>query len=245
LDSTALAIATLTWHKFPACDKPYGSECRALWTVGDGYKLVGCDASGIQLRMLAHYIGDPVYTAEVVDGDIHTHHLNAIGEGTRDNAKTFIYAFLLGAGGPKIGSIYGKGGKYGNKLKYEFLNRIPALKTMKYKYEAAAEAGYIIGLDGRRIPVSDPYYTMAALLQGGETVLMRRAMKLWTERSGHIDYSLLGWIHDEWQTEVKEEQAEEFGKIQRQSIIDAGVELNLRCPMDGEFKVGSNWKETH
>jgi len=229
----------------PSCGKPYGAECRDLWSTPRGYKLVGCDASGIQLRVLAHYIGDPAYSAEVVDGDIHTVHLEALGMGNRDNAKTFIYAFLLGAGGGVIGGIYNKSANEGHKLKAQFLDRIPALKDMKNKYEIAAESGYIIGLDKRRIPVEDPYYTMAALLQGGETVIMRRAMKLWHERAKHIDYHLLGWIHDEWQSEVREDQAEEFGQIQRQSIIDAGIQLRLRCPMDGEYKIGKTWKETH
>ena len=29
------------------------------------------------------------------------------------------------------------------------------------------------------------------------------------------------------------------------SIIEAGEHFNLRCPMDGEYKIGGDWSETH
>jgi DNA polymerase I-like protein with 3'-5' exonuclease and polymerase domains len=52
-------------------------------------------------------------------------------------------------------------------------------------------------------------------------------------------------VHDEFQYQVKENQAEEFGKLAVQSIVDAGNQLGLRCPLNGEYKIGNNWKETH
>ena len=93
--------------QIPAVYSPYGKECRALWTVNKGYKLVGVDASGLELRMLAHYMNDKDYTHEVVNGDIHTANQTAAGLESRDKAKTFIYAFIYGAGSKKIGSIIG------------------------------------------------------------------------------------------------------------------------------------------
>ena len=85
----------------PAGYSPYGKECRAVWVVPEGYKLVGMDASGLELRMLAHYMNDKDYTNEILTGDIHTANQLAAGLDTRSQAKTFIYAFLYGGGDAK------------------------------------------------------------------------------------------------------------------------------------------------
>lgn len=74
----------------PSVKAPYGKECRALWTVPAGKKLVGVDVSGLELRMLAHYMNDPAYSKEIVEGDVHTTNQEAAGLSTRDQAKTFI-----------------------------------------------------------------------------------------------------------------------------------------------------------
>lgn len=231
----------------PASDKPYGPQCRDLFTVSDPakYNLLGTDASGIQLRVLAHYMNDKDYTHEVVNGDVHTKNQLAGGMTTRDMAKTFIYAFLLGAGNAKVGEIIEKDAQAGKITKQQFLERTPALKTMKYKYETLAKRGYIEAVDGRWIPVSDPYYTLSVLLQSVEAIVMKKATVLWTERAAHLDWKILTWVHDEWQTQVLIEHTEELAKIQVQAIIDAGEYYNLNCPMDGAFKIGKTWKETH
>lgn len=87
----------------------FGFECRNSWTVSDKEKLVmvGCDASGIQLRALSHYMGDPAYIKQLLEGDIHVVNQLAAGIHDRPTAKTFIYAWLLGAGDEKIGQIVG------------------------------------------------------------------------------------------------------------------------------------------
>ena len=229
----------------PAAGKPYGKDCRSLFTVPKGYRLLGTDASGIQLRVLAHYTGDKSYISEVCDGDIHTANQKAGKFKTRDIAKTFIYAWLLGAGAPKIGEIMGESAQAGGKARKLFLDNTPALKRAKYKYEKLAERGYIIGLDKRWIPISEPYFTLSVLLQSGEVILMKKAAELWTEKARHLDWKMVAWVHDEWQTEVKEEHAEELGQIQVQSIRDAGPLVGCLCPLDGEYKIGYNWSETH
>ena len=229
----------------PASDKPYGQDCRSLFTVPTGYRLLGTDASGIQLRVLAHYTGSEAYIKEVCDGDIHTANQKAGGFKTRDIAKTFIYAWLLGAGAPKIGEIMGENATAGGKARKLFLDNTPTLKRAKYKYEKLAERGYIIGLDKRWIPIAEPYFTLSVLLQSGEVILMKKAAELWTERAGHLDWKMVAWVHDEWQTEVKEEHAEELGQIQVQAIRDAGPLVGCLCPLDGEYKIGYNWSDTH
>ena len=113
--------------QIPAVYSPYGRECRDVWIVPEGYKLVGMDASGLELRMLAHYMNDEGYTNEILTGDIHTANQLASGLETRDQAKTFIYAFLYGAGDAKIGSIVGGTRQDGKRLKDKFLRNTPSL----------------------------------------------------------------------------------------------------------------------
>lgn len=74
----------------PSVKAPFGKECRSLWTVPAGKKLVGVDVSGLELRMLAHFMNDADYAREVVDGDVHTANMEAAGLSNRDQAKTFI-----------------------------------------------------------------------------------------------------------------------------------------------------------
>ena len=102
----------------------YGADMRSLFTVPSGYKLVGADAAQLELRMLAHYMNDGGYTNEILNGDIHTANQVAAGLPTRDQAKTFIYAFLYGAGDAKIGSIVGGSSSDGRVLKDRFLGKI-------------------------------------------------------------------------------------------------------------------------
>jgi len=60
-----------------------------------------------------------------------------------------------------------------------------------------------------------------------------------------IDFKFIGNIHDEFQTEVEWTQAEQFGVLAVDAIKIAGQELGLRCPLDGEYKIGNDWSETH
>ncbi len=135
----------------PAIYSEYGKECRELWTVPEGKKLVGIDASGLELRMLAHYMDDADYTEEILNGDIHTANQLAAGLQSRDSAKTFIYAFLYGAGDGKIGEIVGGKAKDGSKLKAKFLDNTPSLRTLRTKVDRGSSKGWLRGLDGRRL----------------------------------------------------------------------------------------------
>lgn len=227
----------------------FAYECREAWTVPRKFKLVGTDASGIQLRVLAHYMNDPEYTKTLLEGDIHTFNKNALGEYCKDRptAKTFIYAWLLGAGQQKVAQILNCSVKQAGDAMDNFLRSIPALKELKRKAAMAAQRGYLIGLDGRRIKIESEHKALSVYLQGGETVIMRMANYLWyTEaKKSKIKFKQVVWVHDEWQTETEESRAEELGKLQVQSIRDAGVHFDLNCPLDGEYKIGNNWAETH
>jgi len=233
--------------QIPAVYSPYGKECRALWTVNKGYKLVGVDASGLELRMLAHYMNDERYTHEVVNGDIHRANQAAAGLESRDKAKTFIYAFIYGAGSKKIGSIIGGSERDGERAKEKFLRATPSLRSLREKVERVAQRRWVRGLDQRKIIIRHPHAALNTLLQGAGAIVMKYALTLLEEyviRKQIKAFPVVN-VHDEFQYEVEASRAEEFGRLAVQSIIDAGKQLNVRCPLNGEYKIGNNWSETH
>ena len=231
----------------PSHGSPYGKECRSCWIVEDGYKLVGVDASGLELRMLAHYMDDKEYVNEIINGDIHTANQNFAGLKSRDQAKTFIYALVYGAGDEKIGSIIKGSRTAGKQLRERFLSSLPAYRTLKERVDRAATKTFLKGIDGRKLYIRNKHAALNTLLQGAGAILMKKALIMLDDilKLNTIDYRFVANIHDEWQIEVKESQADFVGEMAVKCIIDAGEHFNLRCPMDGEYKVGGNWSETH
>jgi DNA polymerase I-like protein with 3'-5' exonuclease and polymerase domains len=228
-------------------DGGYGADCRDLWTVPDGYSLVGIDASGLELRMLAHYMDDYHYTQELLNGDIHTANQKSAGLKTRDQAKTFIYAFLYGAGDVKIGQVAGGGAKRGRILKKNFLDNTPALRELRRNVQHKCKQGWVRGLDGRKLHIRSEHSALNTLLQSAGAVIMKKALVLLDEyaKKYKIDYKFVLNVHDEFQCEVREDQADFFGGLAVGSIVQAGKSFNLNCPLDGEYKVGKSWQQTH
>ena len=239
--------------QIPNAGSIYGPECRECWTVEDGNVLVGCDASGLELRMLAHYMKDNDYVRTVCEGsskdgtDVHTVNQRAAGLATRDNAKTFIYAFLYGAGDAKIGSIVGGSARDGTKLKAKFLEQTPALAKLIERVKNQASKGWVPGLDGRRIWVRSEHSALNSLLQGAGAIVMKKALVIFDNKRAANKWPVkyVANVHDEVQLECTKDIAEEVGKAFKQSIIEAGEYYKLRCPLDGEYKIGRNWRETH
>ena len=264
--------------QIPNSGSLYGPECRECWSVEDGNVLVGCDASGLELRMLAHYMKDEDYVRTVCEGsskdgtDVHTVNQRAAGLSTRDNAKTFIYAFLYGAGDAKIGSIVGGSAKDGASLKAKFLKQTPALASLIDRVhdgvaqgwvlqedsdpnkcgwvpspKGKLDSGYVVGLDGRRIWVRSEHAALNSLLQGAGAIVMKKALVIFHDKikANKWNVKLVANVHDEFQFECDRNIAEDAGKAAKMSIIEAGIHFNLRCPLDGEYKIGRNWRETH
>lgn len=233
----------------PAVGVPYGKECRSLFTVPRGYKLVGADASGLELRCLAHYMGrydGGKYSEVILKGDIHTVNQLAAGLPTRNQAKTFIYAYLYGAGDEKIGTIVGGTAKDGAKLKASFLKKTPALKQLKEDIDLAVKKnGYLKGLDGRVLPIRSSHAALNTLLQSAGAVVMKKALVILADYIKGYDARFVANIHDEWQIEVADKDAEVVGELAVMAIRNAGEHFKFRCPLDGEYKVGNNWCETH
>jgi len=231
----------------PAVYSPFGKECRSCWTVDEGNVLLGVDASGLELRMLAHYMDDKDYINEVINGDIHTTNQNLAGIESRDKAKTFIYALVYGAGNAKIGQVVGGNRAAGKQLRDRFLTNLPSLKKLTDRVQQASRRGFLKGLDGRKIYVRSEHAALNTLLQGGGAIVMKKGLVLLDQilKLNSVDYKFVANIHDEWQIEVKENQADFVGNLAVENLIKAGEYFNLRCPLDGEYKIGRSWYDTH
>lgn len=227
-----------------------GMESRSLFKVPHGYKLVGCDASGLELRTLSHYLAKHdggEYGKKLIEEDIHSANQAAAGLPTRDNAKTFIYGFLYGAGDAKIGEIVKGSSADGKRLKQQFLAKTKGLDKLVKGVQQAAKRGYLIGVTGRRLYVRSPHAALNTLLQSAGAYIMKYYLvelnKRLTERN--LDFAFVGNIHDEVQIQVKEEHADEVASIAEACFPIVEMQLGWRCRLDGEAKIGNNWADTH
>ena len=231
----------------PSVNNPYGKECRACWTVDEGNVLLGVDASGLELRMLAHYMNDEVFTNEIINGDIHTANQKLARLESRDKAKTFIYALMYGAGDEKLGSVVGGSTADGKRARQYFFDNKPSFKSLRDRVQRASAKGYLKGLDGRKLHIRNAHSALNTLLQGAGAIIMKQGLVLLDNvlKLNAVEYKFVANIHDEWQIEVPKDKADFIGKFAVESIVNAGKHFNLRCPLDGEYKIGANWSETH
>lgn len=242
-------------------------EARELWIADNDWVLVGVDAESIQLRVLAHYMEDDRFTFAVVSGDkkdgTDPHSLNAkaLGDiclrdrpgrpadkGPRDDAKTFIYAFLLGCTATRVAEIFECSAKEAATALDNFISAYPGLKRLReVRIAMDAKRGYFEGLDGRFVRQNQERLMLAGYLQNGESIVMKLARMIWEHelRRLEIPYQIVNWVHDEWQTMTKAPFVEQVKMIQCDAIRKAGEILKLKCPMAGKGVDGKNWAETH
>ena len=226
---------------------PSESDYRRFFRVPEGHKLVGCDASGLELRMLAHYMKDDKFISELLDGDIHTANQQAFGCATRNEAKTLIYALLYGAGDAKLGATVGGSAAKGKAMRDSYERNWPAYRDLINRIKKIAKGGTIPGLDGRRLHVRSEHAALNTLLQSAGAIVMKKALVIAEQKLNDYGYpyKFVANVHDEYQLEVPEEYADRVGACVRNAIRQAGRDLGLRCPLDGEYMVGDSWADTH
>lgn len=223
----------------------YTYEARDLWTASAGRVLVGTDAAGLELRMLAHYLNRPEFTKQVVEGDPHQYNADLAGV-TRPRAKTLLYAIQYGAQAGKVASIIGGSKAEGARLREQFLERL-GIKGVMDDAILEQKTGRVWLVDGAGVVCPSPHAALNYKLQGGGARVMAQAAIF---LDGHIrrhglDSHKVGDIHDEWQYDVDPEDAREHSRLSVQSIREAGEELGLNVPLDGTAKIGRTWAETH
>jgi len=223
----------------------YTYESRDLWTARPGRCLVGTDASGLELRMLAHYINREAFTRIVLDGDPHQYNADLAGV-DRPTAKTLLYAIQYGAQAKKVASIIKGTVEEGAELRQRFLDRLGLTGVMN---DAISEQknGRVSLIDGARVVCPSPHSALNYKLQGGGARVMAQGaifLEEYIRRHG-LDSLKVGDIHDEWEYDVDSKDAEEHRKLSVQAIQDAGEELNLNISLTGKAKIGLTWAETH
>jgi len=232
--------------QIPSVNSEYGAECRALWGVTDGNVLVGTDLSGIELRCLAHYMQDPDWTEELLNGDIHQKNADAAGI-ARPTAKTMVYALLYGCGIGKLSTILDTNQRQAKRTLDNFYRNTPKLKQLMEKVQKVANKGYVPGLDGRRILVRSEHAALNTLLQGCGAIIAKQ----WcieahqTFKARKLPVKQVAFVHDEIQIETAERYGEEVASIMVDSARKAGITLGFRCPVDAESKIGKTWFDTH
>jgi len=259
----------------PKVSSPYGEECRSLFIVPKGWKMLGSDASGLELRCLAHYMArydNGAYGKIILEGknedgtDIHSMNRKALGSQVsqddkgRDDAKTFIYAYLYGAGNEKLGSIVAPHASpamqkdIGYELRGAFEGNTPALKYLVDSVRAKAKASkYLTVLDGRRTYVREEYAALNTLLQSAGAIVCKRWIvtfarqmtKEFGTQGWRGQWAAMLWSHDEIQVAVRAEIAERASRIAVESIEAMTDHFKFRCPLTGESKLGGNWAATH
>lgn len=234
-------------QQIPAVRSEYGKECRELFKAPEGKVLTGCDASGLELRALASFLyqfDSGKFTREILEGDIHQLNSDILGI-DRDNSKTFIYSLIYGASNQRLGEAVGKGMKEGKRLRDTFMAKMPAFKKLLSAIErAVAVKGHLVGVDGRAIEVRSKHSLLNFLLQSCGAVIMKQALVEFAKLAKH-PYEMHANVHDEVQFSCLEEHSDELGKAFVAAIVKAGEVLDIKCPLDGDYKVGNNWAETH
>lgn len=237
----------------------YGKEFRELFGVPERqqkeYSLVGCDASGLELRCLAGYLrrfDKGQYISYAVDGtDIHNINMENCGIKDRDTMKTFYYGYIFGASDMRLGKIMGGTRKQGTTARMKLEASLPALKKLKEKLNKMLDTrDYLLGLDGRKIHIRSPHAALNTLCQGAGAVIMKQSLVICDETLQlsyvpGVDYEFVLNVHDEWQIECRNEIAEDVGVVSVRSMELAGEDLNFPCPITGEYKIGKRWHETH
>lgn len=232
----------------------FGDGKHKRWVPRGRRVFIGYDGAGLELRMLAHFINDPEYTRQILEGDIHSYNQQMAGLPNRDAAKTFIYAFLYGAGDAKIGDIIGGGKKEGAEIKARFFESLPMLESLIERIKMEGEKGYVTGLDGRKLwlrkdsrgnPMT--HKALNLLLQGAGAVVMKYAMILLDEaiKQEGLDAKKVIDMHDEGQYDVHPKDTKRVRELMDNCVRAAGELLGMNCPLASDSIAGANWRDTH
>jgi len=253
------SVATSTFrcaHRHPNLGQvPSDDRFRKLFLPSPGMVMVGADLSGIELRMLSHFLArydGGRYADILLTGDIHQVNADKIGI-SRKLVKTVTYAFLYGAGDEKIGHSYDKllssqaAKRKGKEIRAAYIDAIDGLDKLLDGIKKASERGYLKAIDGRKIMVDSPHKALNYCLQGNSAILAKRWMLISHDNIKQLNLTAhqLGFIHDELQYECPEDQSSTLCESLVLASCQAGESYNLRVRIDAEAKVGKDWSETH
>lgn len=223
---------------------PWGKEMRQCFSSPEDKVIVGCDLSGIELRCLAHYINDPEFTNELLNGDIHERNRIACKFETRWESKTAVYCALYGGGDKTLGNGDAKRGK---QIRKGLMKAMKGYEALTGKVQRIAACGSLPGLDGRRVWIRSEHAALNTLLQSAGAIIAKQwILELhFLLESATIDAKQINWSHDEVELECSPSIADEVGRLAVLAAAKAGETLGLRCPVGAEYKKGKNWYDVH
>lgn len=182
-------------------------------------------------------------------------------------AKNLNYAFMFGASDNKLGDIIGENKDTGTRIRDALLSVSTGFSdlvgnlTKEWMSNAKTRLndwnkkeyhdGWVVGLDGRPIYIESEHQILVYVLQSDEAILMQHALVMlknnldsigWTHG---VEYGFCANIHDEYQTEVRDDCVAQYATLATAAITEAGKKLSIACPHEGEANVGKNWYQTH
>ena len=225
-------------------------ETRDLWVTRDPKNrvMVGTDAKGIQLRILAHYLNNPAFTKNILSKDPHSANQKDFGLPTRALTKTITYATLMGAGDKRIANEARVSLKEAKATKALFMEKIPQLPRLITKLKSELKkTGRITLCDGSKIAMKSDHTTIPYLLQGDESKIMKKVLIEINQecRRRKIDALQVGFIHDEIQLDVAKKDVDEVIEVCLKAYETAGKYFDYNIKIEGDVKVGRSWAETH
>ena len=239
----------------PAVTASWGKELRELFIADEGYVVVGADSSGNQLRGLCHYVGNDGFTNEVIYGDQHQRNADALGC-SRPIAKSYLYAYLFGAGDAKLGQVLtGKSNaSVGSKSREDFAKSIKGLAQLKEKLARAWKAthyshgdGWFPALDGRPVFCPAEHQTLNYLLQSAEGITCKAALSYAMEKINEekLRAEPRLFYHDEVAYVSHPEDADRVGEILQEAFREAPKWFNVECMDGGDYVKGQSYADVH
>jgi DNA polymerase-1 len=243
-----------------------GRRIRQAFVAPQGHCIIAADYSQIELRIMAHFSGDPALLAAFADGsDVHRHTAAevfdvALSEVTleqRRSAKAINFGLIYGMSAFGLAKQLGIDRTLAQRYIDIYFQRYPGVKAfMEQSRETAREKGYVETLMGRRLYVPEinsrngqrrQYAERTAInapMQGTAADIIKAAMitvDRWIHSTG-VPVKMVMQVHDELVFEVAEDFINQATTEIRTLMTDTG---RLRVPLLVDVGTGRNWDEAH
>jgi DNA polymerase I len=243
-----------------------GRMIRHAFIAPPGFVVLSADYSQIELRVLAHLSGDPVFChAFANDEDIHTRTASEVfglfpemvTAEMRRQAKTINFGIIYGQGAFSLAKQLGIARKTAEEFIAAYKERhSQAVGFLESCIRQAEETGYVTTVLGRILPIADinssngnqrSFAQRNAInypIQGSAADIIKNAMIRVADRikRENLKSRLIMQVHDELVFEVAEEELLQMERLVEEEMSQA---VALRVPLKVDISHGANWSEAH